>query len=78
EAILTETMTKEDKLALVRDDPRLTAALTHVSDLPFLAIESDGSPFPQLIEAKFEAFCMQVKRVHTAMLGRNKGGLIAE
>jgi predicted CoA-substrate-specific enzyme activase len=64
EAILTETMTKEDKLALVRNDPRLTAALTHVSDLPFLAIESDGSPFPQLLHAKLEAFCLQARRLH--------------
>ena len=64
EAILTETMTKEDKLALVQHDPRLTAILTNVSDLPFLAIESDGSPFPQLIHAKLEAFCLQARRLH--------------
>jgi predicted CoA-substrate-specific enzyme activase len=67
EAILTETMTKKDKLALVRHDPRLTAILTNVSDLPFLAIESDGSPFPQLIHAKLEAFCLQAHRLHEQM-----------
>ncbi|MDS1029930.1 acyl-CoA dehydratase activase [Bacillota bacterium LX-D] len=31
--------------------------------LPFLALESDGNQFPQLIEAKIEAFCLQVKRL---------------
>jgi hypothetical protein len=38
-----------------------------VSDLPFLAIESDGSPFPQLIHAKLEAFCLQARRLHEQM-----------
>lgn len=64
EAILTETMTREDKLALVRNDPQVTSMLNNVSDLPFLAIESDGSPFPQLIHAKLEAFCLRARRLH--------------
>jgi len=33
-------------------------------NLPFLSIESDGNPFPQVVEAKLEAFCLQVKRSH--------------
>ncbi|MFP4687401.1 MAG: acyl-CoA dehydratase activase, partial [bacterium] len=32
--------------------------------LPFLAIETDGSAFPQVIEARLEAFCLQVERLH--------------
>lgn len=32
--------------------------------LPFLAIESDGKPFPQMIEAKIEAFLLQAARIH--------------
>ena len=32
--------------------------------LPFLAIESDGTPFPQLIAARLEAFLLQARRVH--------------
>ncbi len=31
--------------------------------IPFLTIEVDGNPFPQLLIAKFESFCLQVKRV---------------
>ena len=36
--------------------------------LPFLALETDGNPFPQLIEARLEAFCLQALRMH-AFLG---------
>ena len=35
--------------------------------LPFLAVETDGNPFPQLIEARIEAFCLQAARLHSAM-----------
>jgi hypothetical protein len=44
-----------------------------MDDLPFLAIESDGSPFPQLIDAKLEAFCLRAKRLHDRMLKERKG-----
>ncbi len=36
--------------------------------LPFLAIESDGTPFPQLIAARLEAFLLQARRVHQERL----------
>jgi predicted CoA-substrate-specific enzyme activase len=32
--------------------------------LPFLAVETDGNPFPQLVEANLEAFVLQARRVH--------------
>jgi hypothetical protein len=38
-----------------------------MEELPFLAIESDGSPFPQLIIAKLEAFCQRAIRLHRQM-----------
>lgn len=38
--------------------------LMSVAKLPFLSIESDGNPFPQIIEAQIEAFCLQVERIH--------------
>ena len=38
--------------------------------LPFLAVETDGNPFPQLIEARIEAFCLQALRLQATM---NKG-----
>lgn len=31
--------------------------------LPFLSIESDGNPFPQIIETRIEAFALQVNRL---------------
>jgi hypothetical protein len=42
--------------------------LTNLDDLPFLAIESDGSPFPQLITAKLESFCLRAERLHNKMI----------
>jgi len=35
-----------------------------VGEFPFLAVETDGSPFPQLIEANLEAFVLQAGRLH--------------
>ena len=32
--------------------------------LPFLAIETDGNVFPQVVEARLESFVLQVKRLH--------------
>jgi len=73
EAILNEAMTRDGKLATDPGNHRLRSTLTHVDDLPFLAIESDGSPFPQVINAKLEAFCLQARRLHDQMLvARNK------
>jgi predicted CoA-substrate-specific enzyme activase len=37
--------------------------------IPFLAIESDGNAFPQVLEARIEAFCLQVERLHANHLG---------
>jgi predicted nucleotide-binding protein (sugar kinase/HSP70/actin superfamily) len=45
------------------------AILTEVMKLPFLAIESDGLPFPQQTEAKLEAFCLRAARLHRHMRG---------
>lgn len=39
-------------------------SLQQFATLPFLSIESDGNPFPQIIEARIEAFCLQVERMH--------------
>jgi len=30
-------------------------------------VESDGSPFPQVINAKLEAFCLRARRLHEHM-----------
>jgi len=68
EALLSESMTREGKLATDRDNPRLRSLLTDIDDLPFLAVESDGSPFPQVITAKLESFCLRAERLHHKML----------
>jgi predicted nucleotide-binding protein (sugar kinase/HSP70/actin superfamily) len=67
EAILNEVMHREDKLASEPRNPSLPVILSDIDDLPFLAIESDGSPFPQLIHAKLEAFCLRARRLHQRM-----------
>ena len=43
-----------------------------LKDLPFLAIESDGQAYPQIIQAKLETFCLQADRIHEKMLSLNK------
>ncbi len=68
EAILNESMDSGDRLSTEPKNKKLQAALANIEDLPFLAIESDGSPFPQLINAKLEAFCLQAERLHERML----------
>ncbi|MFO7644504.1 MAG: acyl-CoA dehydratase activase [Desulfosarcina sp.] len=67
ESILNEVMTVSDKLKATPGDARLQAMLAGMEALPFLAIESDGSPFPQIINARLEAFCLQAKRLHERM-----------
>ena len=41
--------------------------LGEIREFPFFALETDGSPFPQLVEANLEAFCVQAKRVSETM-----------
>jgi predicted nucleotide-binding protein (sugar kinase/HSP70/actin superfamily) len=47
--------------------------LDEITEFPFLAIETDGSPFPQLVEANLEAFVVQARRVHEKMKGMRRG-----
>ena len=75
EAILNETMNRKEKLATDPANHQLKAVLTDVEQLPFLAIESDGSPFPQLIDAKLETFCLRAERLHKHIMNYpNKSG----
>ena len=67
EAILTRTMVRDRRLRIDPTDETVRAALTQIEDLPFLAIESDGSPFPQLINAKLETFLLRAERLHREM-----------
>ncbi|MEN8245536.1 MAG: acyl-CoA dehydratase activase [Thermodesulfobacteriota bacterium] len=67
EAILSTAMTRKGKLATDPANTAIHSILADVEDLPFLAIETDGSPFPQLIQAKLEAFCLRAERLHVEM-----------
>jgi len=71
EAILSETMTDEGKLEITNDEV-VKKVLETTKNLPFLSIESDGGPFPQIIEANFEAFCLQADRLHRKMMTARK------
>jgi predicted CoA-substrate-specific enzyme activase len=67
EAVLSAESTMDTKR---RIDAAVTGAAKDypaVTSLPFLAVETDGNPFPQVIEARIEAFCLQVERVHERM-----------
>ena len=67
ESILNEVMHRDIKIDAAAGNGRMRTVLSDFEDLPFLAIESDGSPFPQLINAKIEAFCQQAERLHRRM-----------
>ena len=74
ESILSEKFTKGEKLELLRHtnghDPSAARSLLSKADqkLPFLAIETDGNAFPQIIEARLEAFALQSRRLHERMM----------
>ncbi len=72
ESILNETMNREAKLTADPGDSRLQTILGDIEELPFLAIESDGSPFPQLINAKLETFCLRAERLHRRILAADR------
>ncbi|MBI9076970.1 MAG: activase [Desulfatibacillum sp.] len=67
ESIMARSMTREHKISLTSGNGKLSRVLSDSETLPFLAIESDGSPFPQVIEAKLEAFCLRALRLHDKM-----------
>lgn len=70
EAILNEKFSATEKRALAGDHGASgqPAILESERKFPFLAIETDGNPFPQLIEARLEAFCLQAQRLHEEMM----------
>lgn len=67
ESILTITMNSKEKHKLTAQNGFPSHKFGTDESFPFLAVESDGSPFPQLLEAKLEAFCMRAARLHEKM-----------
>ncbi|MCI5168077.1 MAG: hypothetical protein D3903_18820 [Candidatus Electrothrix sp. GM3_4] len=69
EAVLSEKFTTTEKKAMMEDKESCwQPILDKERKLPFIAIETDGNPFPQLIEARMEAFCLQAERLNEQML----------
>ncbi|MDP4191397.1 MAG: acyl-CoA dehydratase activase [Bacteroidota bacterium] len=65
ESILNVEMNMKGKLyAENKTEPLVDS----VDDLPFLAIETDGNIFPQIIQSKIEIFMLQAERLHLKML----------
>lgn len=63
EAILSPESTFANKQEL-EGKSEFLSKFSDMKKLPFLSIESDGNPFPSVIESRIEAFCLQVERVH--------------
>ena len=73
EAILSEKFTVGEKIVSMGSNgssPDLNSPIfkNPGRKLPFLAIETDGNAFPQIIEARIEAFSLQAKRLHEKMM----------
>jgi len=69
EAILTPEMNRGKRIPQKRleKEPAFPAEASLNRPLPFLAVESDGTPFPQIIQAKLEVFLLQAARIHTLL-----------
>ena len=73
EAILSEKFTSGQYMQVSSNgDIMARQKLDKERKLPFLAIETDGNPFPQIIEARLEAFCLQAQRFHKSLLNEPK------
>ena len=70
EAVLNEKFTTSNKRVTLKNGSRTpwVSILSKKQKFPFIAIETDGNPFPQLIEARMEAFCLQAERLNEMML----------
>ncbi|MBW1989374.1 MAG: activase [Deltaproteobacteria bacterium] len=64
---LSEAVMAEAAVAAATPNGGPPTPVQRAGDLPYLAIESDGSPFPQLVTAQLDAFCLRARRVHEQM-----------
>ena len=70
EAILSEKFTTETTRKVTGNNALAASLTSGDRKLPFLAIETDGNPFPQIIEARLEAFALQARRLHAQLRTR--------
>lgn len=66
ESILNIEMNYEAKL---KGENRIDYLSPNFSNLPFLAIETDGNQFPQIIQSKIEIFMLNAERIHFKLKG---------
>ena len=76
--IIESILRPESRLAAARHAPAADASGARLGNLPFLSLESDGNPFPQIIDAQIEAFCLQVERAHRWVTGRTRAGALPQ
>jgi len=67
ESVIKQTIDTE-KQTICSNHELVTKIMQEHPRLPFLSIESDGSPFPPVIEASLESFVLQTKRLHQTRL----------
>lgn len=65
EAILSSNMNSKTKMEI---EGKSGKCADDALDFAFLSIEVDGNPFPLLMDAKIEAFCLQAERLHKRIL----------
>lgn len=73
EAILKREMTPRGKARMPGWSQR-AREYDDAGEFPFLSIETDGNPFPQIVEANLEAFVLQARRLHERMRVRRSHG----
>lgn len=72
ESILSVEADMETKKRLDKLTGNYSMHYPETFSLPFLSLESDGNPFPQIVEARIEAFSLQVQRLWEKCLHENK------
>jgi len=77
EAVSIPEMKIEKKIEVSRiykKDYKLPSIFNGKMNIPFLTIETDGNVFPQVIEARLEAFTLQAERIAQLMQAAKMNG----
>ncbi len=70
EAMLVKEMTFEGKR---KSQGMIDRPPAGVTTLPYLHVETDGSPFPQITQSKLEIFMLQANKLHEKMMIAREG-----
>lgn len=73
QAVASRSLNRE-KPALTRQPQVLEQIMAEQLNLPFMALETDGSAFPQVVQARLESFVLQVQRLHRLAAGKRPAG----